>query len=245
MFPDEVPSSYYKELLQNYPGAGDKYIPITDQTWTIITNGMAEVTEPGMFHTAASAHLDGIDFAGKTGTAQVMSDALIKAEGLRGRSTYSNVWFVGVVPRRNPHLVVAVLWQHGNFSYYAARIAMRVVAAYVDKQRRLEHNLPPAEQATKPGAPVEVGAVWSSPAVQGAKGPREQAQIQAGHLFVYPDPGFATAPVEVSRNKNGAAAKKAGTELAYRVSRRARTAAGAEAPAEVGAILPALGGKKP
>jgi len=245
VFPDEISPSYYKEILQDYPGAGDKYIPISDQTWTIITNGMAEVTEPGMFHTAASAHLDGIDFAGKTGTAQVMSDALIKAKGLHGVSTYPDVWFVGVVPRRNPHLVVAVLWMHGLYSYYAARIAMRVVAAYVDKQRRLEHNLPPAEQATKTGAPVEVGAVWSSPAVPSVNRAGEQAQIHAGHLWVYPDPGFAPAPVEVSRNRNAAAAKKAGMELAQRVRRRARTSAGAAAPAEVGAIVPPLGGKKP
>ena len=70
-----------------------------------------------------------------------------------------NVWFVGVTPRRNPELVVAVLWQNGGFSYYPARIGARIVAAYIEKKRRLENNL----QTVKASKPVEVGAVWSGP----------------------------------------------------------------------------------
>ncbi len=63
----------------------------------------------------------------------------------KGRVTYPNVWFVGVTPRRNPELVVAVLWQNGEFSYYPARIGAKVVSAYVEKQRRLAHNLAPVK----------------------------------------------------------------------------------------------------
>ena len=59
------------------------------------------------------------------------------------------MWFVGVTPRRNPELVVAVLWQNGGFSYFPARIGAQVVSAYVEKQRRLDHNL--ASQAAGPG----------------------------------------------------------------------------------------------
>ena len=70
-----------------------------------------------MYHTAGSAHLEGIDFAGKTGTAQQMSHEALEKTG-KGKSTYPNVWFVGLTPRRNPELVVAVLWQKGEFSYY-------------------------------------------------------------------------------------------------------------------------------
>ena len=44
-----------------------RMFPSIPANWTIITDGMAEVTEPGLFHTAGSAHLEGIDFAGKTG----------------------------------------------------------------------------------------------------------------------------------------------------------------------------------
>ena len=92
-------------------------MPIDPENWETVTDGMAEVTQPGDFHTAGAEHLEGIDFAGKTGTAQVMShEALEKTT--KGRETYPNVWFVGVTPRRNPELVVAVLWQNGNKSWY-------------------------------------------------------------------------------------------------------------------------------
>lgn len=228
VFPDELPSNYREEILQNYSGSGERYVPINPQTWMIITNAMAQVTDPGPFHTAVSAHLNGIDLAGKTGTAETISDAALKASGMKGRATIPNVWFVGVVPRRDPHLVVAVLWMHGEFSYYAARIASRVVAAYVDKQRRLDHNLP-MEQAKQPQQPVEVGAVWSAP------GPDGTHPIRAGHFFV--DAG----PKELSQNS---------APPVPRASRRpggsshAATALGA-APTELGAIVPKSAWKAP
>ena len=54
---------------------------------------MAEVTEPGLYHTAGSAHLEGIDFAGKTGTAQQMShEALEKTGKGKARIPTSGLW---------------------------------------------------------------------------------------------------------------------------------------------------------
>jgi penicillin-binding protein 2 len=178
VFPDQLPADYRKALLDTLPGSGDAYVPINPDNWTIITDGMAQVTMPGAFHTAGSAHLEGIDFAGKTGTAQSMSHAALSRTN-KGRSTNPNVWFVGVTPRRNPELVIAVLWQNGEFSYYPARIAAKVVEAYVNKKRRLANNLPQAKPA-EPAAPVEVGAVWSVPGTK--KG--APARIRGGHFYV-------------------------------------------------------------
>jgi penicillin-binding protein 2 len=175
VFPEQLPDEFKKSLLDSFPGSGEAYVPIDPENWVIVTDGMADVTAPGAFHTAQSAHLEGIDFAGKTGTAQVMShEALDKTN--KGKATNPNVWFVGVTPRRYPELVVAVLWQNGGFSYYPARIGAEVVEAYVNKKRRLAGNLP----AEKPAAPVEVGAVWTAP---GAKNGAAQ-NIQAGHFYV-------------------------------------------------------------
>jgi penicillin-binding protein 2 len=96
------------------------------------------------------------------------------------------VWFVGVTPRRNPELVVAVLFQNGDKSWFAARIGAGVVAAYVEKQRRLAHNLQPLKAAT-PTKPVEVGAVWTSPEPGGKDaGGGQSARIHTGHFFVGP-----------------------------------------------------------
>src|SRR5579863_3269928 len=163
VFPDELPDDYGRALDDTYPGAGKVDIPLDPANWEIITDGMAEVTMPGnRFHTAGGEHLEGIDFAGKTGTAQVMShEALDKTA--KGKVTRPNVWFVGITPRRNPELVVAVLYQNGDKSWFAARIGARVVEAYVEKQRRLMHNLPPLKEAATPPKPVEVSAVWTTP----------------------------------------------------------------------------------
>jgi penicillin-binding protein 2 len=183
VFPDQLPADFRKALYDSFPGSGDTYVPIDPQNWTIITDGMAAVTEPAYFHTAGSAHLEGIDIAGKTGTAQQMSHAALEKTG-KGKSTYPNVWFVGVVPRRNPELVVCVLWQQGEFSYYPARLGAQVIAAYVNKKRRLAGNLPPqkasATPANTPAKPVEVGAVWTSPDEPGSGATR----IHGGHFYV-------------------------------------------------------------
>jgi penicillin-binding protein 2 len=182
--PDQLPGEFKRDLYENLPGSGDVNIPIDPENWEIITDGMAAVTQPALFHTAGSAHLEGIDLAGKTGTAQVMShQALDKTN--KGHNTRPNVWFVGVVPRRNPELVVAVLWEHGEFSYYPARLGARFVAAYVEKQRRLANNLMPVKAPAQP--PVEVGAVWTTPDGQkNAKG-EDTAKLHAGKFYVGPN----------------------------------------------------------
>ena len=185
VFSDELPDDFRRAMEDTYPGSGKVDIPIDPANWEIITDGMAAVTVPALYHTAGSAHLEGIDLAGKTGTAQVMSHAALGKSG-KGHATNPNVWFVGVVPRRNPELVVAVLWMHGEFSYYPARLGARVVAAYVEKQRRLAHNLQPLKAAT-PAKPVEVGAIWTTPddaAKNNAAG--QIARIHAGRFFVDP-----------------------------------------------------------
>ena len=66
--------------------------------------------------TANSAHLVGIDFAGKTGSAQTISNAL-KAKIANGKTKFKdNGWFVGVEPRRSPEIVVAALLEEGEHS---------------------------------------------------------------------------------------------------------------------------------
>ncbi len=224
VFQDQLPAGFRQALLESFPGSGNAYVPIDQQTWITITNAMAQITEPGPFHTASSAHLDGIDLAGKTGTAQVISNATL-SHMAKTEQTRPNVWFVGVVPRRNPELVVAVLWMHGDFSYYAARIASRVVAAYVDKQRRLAHNLTPAQAQV----PVEVGAVWSAPGASGG-GVGEGSGIRGGHFFVTPGAGAGQKIVAQSHP-------------AAQPSRQLKHAP--TGPGQLGAVLTALPWKKP
>jgi penicillin-binding protein 2 len=130
-------------------------VPLDPENWTIITDAMAGVVNPG--GTAPSAHLQGIDFAGKTGSAQTISNALKAKLDAAGKANFKdNGWFVGVEPRRNPEIVVCALLEEGEHGYLAARTAAQVIRAYVEKERRVPSKV------AKSNTPVEVGAVWNA-----------------------------------------------------------------------------------
>ena len=136
-------------------------IPIDPKNWEIITDAMAAVVNPG--GTAALSHLQNIDFAGKTGSAQTISNALKAKLGAEGKAKFKdNGWFVGVEPRRNPEIVVCTLLEEGEHGYLAARTAAKVIKAYVEKQ----HRTPPKmadEPKPKNGGKVEISGVWTVP----------------------------------------------------------------------------------
>ncbi len=160
VFVDEVSQQDLEAIHETFPGSGEKTIPISTENWQIITDAMANVTSSPI-GTAYAAHLDGIDFAGKTGTAQVMShDALARSGG--GHRTEPNAWFVGMTPRRNPDIVVAVLWEHGNWGNNSAKLAAQVIDAFVNKQRKRAGNV--REVATVPLAAKPETATPSAPA---------------------------------------------------------------------------------
>jgi penicillin-binding protein 2 len=179
--PDQLPADFRHALLDTYPGSGEASIRLDPANWMTITEGMAGATDPAMGGTAAASHLEGVDFAGKTGTAQVASHEAVRRMS-PGVDTRPNGWFVGVIPRRNPEFVVAVLWEHGDWGSNAAKLAAQVATVYVNKQRMQEHNA--AEQAAL-SRPVEMGAVWSAPA---GRGNRQAAHLHGGHFFLYPTP---------------------------------------------------------
>ena len=167
-FPNELP-----EGLKPVSKVPDEVrVPIDEKNWEIITDAMANVPSP--LGTAGSAHLQGIDFAGKTGSAQTISNTLKAKLGAFGKANYKdNAWFVGVTPRRNPELVVCVLYEGGEHGQFAARVAAQVVKAYVEKQRRLPTKMAKAE------AKVEMGAVWNEPDPDG-----KSEEFGAGHFYL-------------------------------------------------------------
>jgi len=187
VIPDQLPLDFRKALLESFPGSGDAYVPINPENWATITDGMYQVTQPGLYHTAGAEGLPGIDFGGKTGTAQVVGHDTKVA---KSHATLPNVWFVGVTPTRNPELVVAVLWQNGSFSYYPARIGAKVVSAYVEKQRRLAHNLvqpkvmPPAEMSAVWTAPAAGSGAGSGSGTASAKGDVQPVRLETGRFLV-------------------------------------------------------------
>lgn len=153
---------HYKEIASKSPE--EVQVPIDPQNWEIITDAMARVVEPE--GTAPSAHVAGVDFAGKTGSAQTISNAARKI--LKGKEYNDNSWFVGVTPRRNPDIVVCVLFEGGEHGKLAGRLAAQVIRAFVDKQRKILNNYayaaPPGTVARPPKNSPEVKPTSEQPA---------------------------------------------------------------------------------
>ncbi len=158
-FPDEL-KSY--GLQQASMLVSESKFDIAKENWDTITDAMSLV--PTTTGTAPSAHLDGIDFAGKTGSAQTMSNALAQKLG-HSKSMHDNAWFVGVTPRRDPDLVVCVLFEGGEHGQFAARMAAMVIKAFVDKQRAKTKDQTLYRASAAPGlenAPVASAAVLAA-----------------------------------------------------------------------------------
>jgi len=66
-------------------------------------------------------------------------DALARSGG--GHRTIPNAWFVGMAPRRNPDIVVAVLWENGNWGNNSAKLGAQVIDTFVEKQRKRDNNI--------------------------------------------------------------------------------------------------------
>jgi penicillin-binding protein 2 len=107
--------------------------PLTPTTVTTITDGMRGVVNDG--GTAASAHLERVDFGGKTGTAQTISNVGLHSIAGSHRQYVDNAWFVGVSPVVNPDIAVCVLFQRGAEGSFAAQIAAKVVTAFYAAQK--------------------------------------------------------------------------------------------------------------
>jgi penicillin-binding protein 2 len=184
----QLPAQFRQALKDSFPGSGESTIDLDPESWMIITEGMAGATDAAMGGTAAASHLEGVDFAGKTGTAQVASHEAIKQLG-GGKEFLPNGWFVGVIPRRNPEFVVAVLWEHGDWGSNAAKLASQVATVYVNKKRIQDQN---ALAFAGKSSPVEMGAVWSESVPAGQKsrqaGVNQSAQLHGGHFPVFPAP---------------------------------------------------------
>jgi penicillin-binding protein 2 len=148
-------------------------VPLDLDGWNVITDAMGRVLLPE--GTAFSAHIPGIDIAGKTGSAQVVS-LENRAKHKDNADLAQNGWFVGFTPRRNPDVVVCVLFQGGEHGKLAARVATQVIKAYVEKQRRT-----PTKMVEKPksDATVDIGGLWTDPDSDG-----DAEKLQSGRFVV-------------------------------------------------------------
>ena len=103
-----------------------------DSIAKVIYGMYAVVNEGG---TGVRARLPGLEVCGKTGTAQLASNDLLKGTAA-GRAMKDNAWFVGFAPRQSPEIVVVALFESGEHGNLAAPIVSDVIKAYFDKRLR-------------------------------------------------------------------------------------------------------------
>jgi penicillin-binding protein 2 len=122
-------------LLKDAQKVGEVHVDLAESTVEQVTQGMyGVVNEPG--GTGTAVKLQGIEFCGKSGTAQLMSYSAASRLGMgKGKN---DGWFVGFAPRRNPEIVVAAVVEdtaeHGGVA--SGPVVRDIVKAYYDKKNK-------------------------------------------------------------------------------------------------------------
>ena len=125
-------------------------VALAEETVAAVTDALYGVVNEG--GTGGRARIPGLDVGGKTGTAQVASLATTRSGG-GDESLKDNAWFVGLAPRRNPEIVVVVLYQSGEHGSLAAPLARDVIKAYFDKKKGIQPQLANRQEpAAQPAA---------------------------------------------------------------------------------------------
>jgi penicillin-binding protein 2 len=134
---------YKPHLVKSAAAAEPRRAEFKPESVASIVSGMYGVVNEG--GTGAGARIEGVEFSGKTGSAQRVSNDLRKSGLLDKDDTSDNGWFVGFAPRQNPEIVVAVLLEGGEHGALAAPVARDVIKSYFDKKIRVtqQTNLQP------------------------------------------------------------------------------------------------------
>jgi len=161
---------------------------IRDGMWAVVNGG----------GTGGRARVDGKDIAGKTGTAQVISNQG-RAAARGKRDLRDNGWFAFFAPRDNPQIAGIVFLEHGMHGPNAASVAHHILDTYFAKQDGRPLPPPPTKEQMRLDFSDPMGG-----------GPREypdppalpdepSGPPEARREPVAPDHRLALAAVEVSR----------------------------------------------
>jgi penicillin-binding protein 2 len=123
-------------LRKDLQNVSEEKFAISEPTVEKVTDAMyGVVNEAG--GTGTQLKLAGVEFSGKSGTAQVIGYGT-RAKFGKQKKFEDNAWFVGYAPKRNPEIVVAVLvqesGQHGGEA--AGPVVRDIVKAYYDKKMK-------------------------------------------------------------------------------------------------------------
>jgi penicillin-binding protein 2 len=127
----------------------DKLQAIRDGLWMVV-NGAG---------TGHNARLAGFDVSGKTGSAQVISNAGRIAAGRTTKDLRDNAWFVFFAPRDKPEIAGVVFLEHGIHGSNAAAVTRHILDTFFAKK----------EKRPLPVVPPDFHLNYTDPYAHGAK----------------------------------------------------------------------------
>jgi penicillin-binding protein 2 len=140
-------------LLKGAQNVGEDRFSISESTVQKVTDGMYGVMNDP-HGTGGALKLAGIEFSGKSGTAQIINYDLRKRLG-KDKQFKDNSWFVGYAPRRNPEISVCVIVQGGGHGGEVAGPVVRdVIKAYYERKL----NKTPGQVTAGNQHPVRAGS---------------------------------------------------------------------------------------
>src|SRR3989441_1224070 len=116
----------------------EKLQAIRDGLWMVVNSG----------GTGATARIAGKDVSGKTGSAQVISNAG-RAAARTSKDLRDNGWFVFFAPRDHPTVAGVVFLEHGIHGPNAARVAHHILDTFFAKQDGRPLPPPPTKESLR------------------------------------------------------------------------------------------------
>ena len=116
----------------------EKLQAIRDGLWMVVNSG----------GTGATARIAGKDVSGKTGSAQVISNAG-RAAARTSKDLRDNGWFVFFAPRDHPTMAGVVFLEHGIHGPNAARVAHHILDTFFAKQDGRPLPPPPTKESLR------------------------------------------------------------------------------------------------
>ena len=163
------------KAFDNGDGKGwQPFVPPAPRSRLTITPDKLQAVRDGLWMvvnaagTGGRARIVGYDVAGKTGTAQVVSNQNKALATSRGMDTRDNGWFVFFAPRDNPKIAGMIMAEHSEHGPNAAPIAKHLIETFFAKKEG--RPLPVLPTTVKAGAQTPTPARGTGARGTGAPG---------------------------------------------------------------------------
>jgi penicillin-binding protein 2 len=156
------------------PAVADK-VAFRPSTLAALHDGLGLVVNGGPGSTGGRARIPGIEVAGKTGTAQVISNQGRIAARNSGLDLRDHGWFVFFAPKDNPEVAGVVFLEHGEHGANGAPIAKHIIETYFAKK---EGRPLPTLKPAVPAPPAEDPD--SPPAIEPSAPPQALLDVEDG-----------------------------------------------------------------